>query len=394
MTNEHPNRAEPLLIDVSRLLWRQWSGVRPTGIDRVCQAYLRHYALRARAVVQHRLIRRVLSTGASGKVFDALLSGDTGSLPSPASVLRIAASHGLVRAQRRPQLYLNVGHTGLDQPGLARWLRQQRLQPIYLVHDIIPITHPQLCREGEAERHAARLHTLLSTARGVIANSTATAQELLSYARKNALPLPPVCVAWLGTPQWPPAMATDATEPYFVAIGTIEARKNIGLLLDVWTELRRRGGHVPTLHLVGRRGWRCEATLERLDRDEHLRTHVVEHSDMADADLATLLTNARALLFASLVEGYGLPLYEALSLGTPAIVSDLPVFREVAGALPEYLPPLDIDAWATAVTDYLPAAAPRREAQLARLEGFVSPGWSDHFSRVDSWLEELVALPS
>jgi hypothetical protein len=50
----------PLLLDVTRLIWRRWAGGRPTGIDRVCLAYLDHFGSAAQAVIQHPRLRRIM----------------------------------------------------------------------------------------------------------------------------------------------------------------------------------------------------------------------------------------------------------------------------------------------------------------------------------------------
>ena len=65
----------PLLLDVSRLIWRRWAGRQPTGIDRVCLAYLEHFGPRAQAVVQHRRFRGILGRRTSAALFQLLPSG-------------------------------------------------------------------------------------------------------------------------------------------------------------------------------------------------------------------------------------------------------------------------------------------------------------------------------
>lgn len=79
--------------------------------------------------------------------------------------------------------------------------------------------------------------------------------------------------------------------------------------------------------------------MARLNSDPVLRALVVEHGVISDLALVPLLRGARALLFPSFVEGYGLPLVEALHLRTPAIVSDIAAFREIAGHVPDYPSP-------------------------------------------------------
>ena len=379
-----------LLLDVSRLIWRRWKGRHPTGIDRVCLAYLKHFGPRAQAVVQHDLFRRILSPNASQALF-ALLE-------APSQRFRVKLLPTMVRHLRgldrrgEGRFYLNVGHTGLDSPAYRHWLRKHDVKPIYLVHDLIPVTHPEFCRAGEEQRHRNRLRTVLSTAAGVVANSDATLSDLAQFARDEQLGMPPAIVAWLGVDRHPAVARKPATpkRPTFVVLGTIEGRKNHLLLLDVWSRLvERLGDKAPQLLIIGQRGWEAEEAFALLDRSSRLRGHVIEISDCSDEDLAAHLASARALLFPSMAEGFGLPLLEALGAGVPVLASDLPVFRELAGDIPTYLSPLDNPGWEEAILDFARPKSARRAAQLKRMKGFRPPDWSGHFAAVEDWLASL-----
>jgi glycosyltransferase involved in cell wall biosynthesis len=116
---------------------------------------------------------------------------------------------------------------------------------------------------------------------------------------------------------------------------------------------------------------------------------VIEVGRCTDPELTAHLKNARALLFPSLVEGYGLPLIEALHAGVPVIASDLPVFREIGQNIPDFLDPVDPAAWERQILSYASDESASRAAQLERLEGYRAPSWADHFAGVNAWLETL-----
>ena len=381
----------PYLLDVTRLIWRRWRGRQPTGIDRVALAYLRHFGPRAQAVIQHDRFRRILDDRASQQLF-ALLD-------EPADRFKSALLTGGLRnfrhlnGQGNRRLYLNVGHTGLDSAGFGAWVRAANVRPIYLVHDLIPITHPEFCRAGENERHRERMRTVLRTGTGVIANSRATLDELSSFAAAQRLNMPPSIPAWLGTEPAPARAPREQPErATFVTIGTIEARKNHMLLLNVWSRLvDKMGSDAPRLLIIGQRGWEAEPVFRVLDGDEKLRGHVVELGRCNDEQIARHLASARALLFPSLAEGYGLPLVEALGAGVPAIVSDLPVFRETCGDMPDDLNPGNESSWEAAIRDFSLPDSAARAAQLKRIEGYRPPNWADHFSEVEGWLAGLTS---
>lgn len=386
MANERP-----LLLDVTRLIWRRWVGRLPTGIDRVCLAYLNHYRGQAQAVIQRRGFRRILSEAASDRLFDIL--GEPGRVRR--DLARALAAEGLRWSGRRAgrgRLYLNVGHTALQEPSYLSWVRSADVRPVYMIHDLIPITHPEFCRAGEAERHVGRVRNMLASAVGIIGNSQATLDSLGSFARSEAEATPAMIAAPLGTELSRVARDTgpEPARPTFVILGTIEARKNHLLLLQVWARLvRAKGADAPHLLVIGQRGWECEQVFDLLDRSPVLRGAVTEVGHCSDAELRGHLRGARALLFPSLVEGYGLPLIEALASGTPVIASDLPVFHEIGQEIPDFVDPLDGAAWQAAIESYSQDQSNVRNAQLARLVRYRPPTWDDHFAGVDAWLATL-----
>lgn len=380
---------EEVLLDVTRLIWRRWRGGLPTGVDRVCLAYLDHFGSRARAVVQRKGVQLVLSHRRSQQLFQLLQSGKPGFRWRQLLFWLTALPNSRPPAGA---LYLNVGHTGLDEPALPDWIARHHLRAVYLIHDLIPITHPHFCRAGEDRKHERRMRNALVSASGLIANSGSTADAVRSFAGRVGLPVPPMVVAWLSGNALRRAPASIGIEkPYFLALGTIEARKNHQLLLDVWRKLvERLSEAAPRLVIVGTRGWKADEVFRQLDDLGPLEGHVEERSRCSDGELAALMAGARALLMPSHTEGYGMPVFEALELGTPVIAADLSVYHEVAGAIPEYLPPDDVEAWVTGVQLYL-QSGPNRSAQLERLKGFRVPDWTSHFARVEEWLKDLDA---
>jgi glycosyltransferase involved in cell wall biosynthesis len=379
-----------LLLDASRLVWRAWRGRPATGIDRVCLAYAERFGDRALAVIQRRGLIFVLSAGQSRKLWQVFRKPTSVSRAALLSILVPALASARRSAPRRGMTYLNVGHTGLNEPSLSAWLARNEVRPVYLVHDLIPLTHPEFCRAGEAEKHRLRLMNVLASAKGVIANSRDTLEVLARFARSTDLDMPASIVAWLGTRTSRPRPAAQAGRHlYFVMVGTIEARKNHLMLLGVWERLLgRMGEKTPDLIIIGERGWEVGEVLSKLDHLGELAARVREISDCSDDELAKWIAGSRALLMPSFAEGFGLPVVEALDLGTPVIASDLPVFREIAGDIPTYLDPRDSSAWETAIRAFAEDGAERKR-QLARIPSFRAPSWDEHFQTVETWLAQL-----
>jgi len=381
----------PILIDISRLLDRRLLGRNPTGIDRVSLAYLHHYRSQACAVLCLGSRTFTLSRHDSERCFDLLLGARPGGAPAILRSWVNAMARGWWRNGVDGHLLFNTGHVGLEQPWYAAGLRKSGARLVCVVHDLIPITHPEYCRPGRRERHIERMRNVARFASGVIVNSHHTMRTLETFCRKSGLQLPRTVVAPLGTNL--PAQAPDRAsekEPYFVMLGNIEPRKNHWMLLQLWRRLvDQRGAAAPRLVVIGQRAWECENVVDLLDRCEQLNCFVVEHAGCGDDELVNTLRHARALLYPSFAEGFGLPIAEALSLGVPVIASDLCVFREFAGDVPDYADPLDGRHWLELIEEYMRPDSALRAAQIARMPAFIAPTWAQHFERIDGLVADL-----
>ncbi len=377
------------LLDVSRLVWRAWRGGLPTGIDRVCLAYVEHFASRSQAVVQRGGFHFLLAPRHSDRLFELLLNGSASRLDF-IKFAAVAAPATLGAEPTPGSIYINVGHTGLNEPSLPDWIARRRLRAVYMIHDLIPITHPQFCRPEEFEKHSRRMKHALTSAAGVIGNSQATVDELEAYAKAQAISMPPSVVALISGGTLPSDVHPQVLpKPHFVTLGTIEGRKNHQLLLDIWHRLvADLGQNAPMLVIIGQRGWQAESVIAQLDVLGDLEGYVIELGSCGDDELASWISGARALLMPSFTEGFGLPIIEALRLGTPVIASNLPVYRELAGDIPTYVDPMDGASWEHAIRSFADASE-ERQRQVAQMNGYRAPSWAGHFEVVERWLQSL-----
>ncbi len=384
-------RKGEMLIDVTRLLFRFMKGRLPTGVDRVCLSYIRKYRACSRVVVFKGGFGGVFGRDASQRMFQLLLEPRGDFFRKASRIMASSPPLSLSEDRYSGRILFNVGHSGLDSAAYAEWLVRKRVRPVFMVHDLTPMTHPEFCRCGESLRHAARLRTVLTTAAGVVTNSKTTMEALSKFACESGWTMPPAIAAPLGLESLRPnGHSCELTGPYFVMLGTIEPRKNHWMALQVWRRIvERYGSAAPKLVVIGQRGWECENVLDLLERCTQLRGMVIELPHCSDDELACYLSGARALIFPSFDEGYGLPLIEALSLGVPVIAGDLPAFHEVAGNIPDYFDPLDGTGWMSCIEDYCLPDSSRRAAQLQRLAGFTPPTWKGHFELVDKFLEQI-----
>lgn len=379
------------LIDVTRLVDRTMQGRLPTGVDRVSLEYVRHFGERATALVRFAGQWIELSEADSARIFEALLAPSGNFNAQVRWAVAKALPGSLGRRFSQPRFFFNTGHNGLEKPHYAQFLQRSALKPLYFVHDLIPVTHPEYCRPGETGRHAIRMNTMLRTGHGVIANSAATLAEFAAYAKTCDMPMPATAVALLAPARLPrTAEAPGLDQPYFVMLGTIEPRKNHWLMLQLWRQLiERLGAAAPRLVIIGQRGWLCENVVDMLERCEVLKGFVFEKPACTDSELSSWLHHSQALLFPSFAEGYGMPLAEALAMGVPVIASDLPAFREIAGDIPEYVDPLDGRSWSELIMEYAQPQSPMRRSQCKKMAGFALPSWDAHFQQVEALMEQL-----
>jgi len=390
-----------ILLDLSRLAYGVHRAT-PSGIDRVELAYAQHFLTRpggVTALVQSlwgwfAAIPQERAVGLTGAVA-AAWNGEAGSLATARRIAaaihgRLALGRGRLPRTLDRAAFLLVSHRALDRAAPIAALTARGAAFVPFVHDLIPLTHPEYARPAQTGRHAVRVANVARHASAVIVNSAATAATLAPYLAPPAGPnRPAVLVAPLGITV-AAASRAPTTPARFLCVGTIEPRKNHLLLLHLWREFAATlGDAAPRLVLIGRRGWENENILDLLERGAGLRGLVEEAGAVDDAAIVRQMAGATALLFPSFVEGYGLPLAEALAAGLPAICSDIPALREIGGDVPDYLHPLDGLGWRRAILDHAQPDSALRRRQEERRARWRLPGWAAHFAAVERLLETL-----
>jgi glycosyltransferase involved in cell wall biosynthesis len=242
------------------------------------------------------------------------------------------------------------------------------------IHDLAFRRLPWAVRPDTARALADGLERTLLEADLLLTDSLAVAGELVAGGvapfRVRAIHLGP---GHLPSPSVLAAAAPPAGTPdrYGLFVGTLEPRKNVATLLAAWRELRRdegKGGATPLL-VCGPRGWRAQALRRQLaeaEREGWLRYL----GYVSPAELAALYRGAAVVALPSLYEGFGMPAVEAMVAGAPLVLSDLPVFREVAGDAALYAPAGRPDLWCDRLRQVLGDDALRQDlSRRARERG-------------------------
>lgn len=212
----------------------------------------------------------------------------------------------LVAALRRRFYSIIPSQLHLERSSLIETLENAGdLKLVVFIHDILPSLFPHYFTEEDADLYHRRMENAARLTDTIIVNSESTAEAFKSCfgesSTASALVIAPLGVA-------PPARIE--TPPCF-------SRKNHKLILELWRELQADlGASAPRLLVIGEYGWKGEDVIALLERSTP-HGIVKVYGRLSDAAIAGLLKGARSLLLPSFAEDYGLPLAEALTLGTP-----------------------------------------------------------------------------
>ena len=248
---------------------------------------------------------------------------------------------------------------------IARFLRDERRMKFgVLVHDLVPIRHPEWCHRGVPRSFREWYTDVLPFCDVVFANSRHTAEDVEAFVRESGMVLNGrVQTLPIGTgfgSEAAGAMAQSARLPeagsYVLFVSTLEARKNHALAVRIWSLLlaavadgERDAASVPDLVFAGRIGWLVADLVGQLEATAWLGGRIRFVPDPTDAELRALYAGCLFTFFPSLHEGWGLPVTESLALGKPCLASNAASLPEAGGALCRYFDPESLSSAYAAV---------------------------------------------
>lgn len=196
---------------------------------------------------------------------------------------------------------------------------------VLTVHDLTFHLFPEVHERIKRYYFPAIIEASVKKARAVIAISESTRQDLHRLIPASVGKTTVTLLAARSAQGMPPAPAATS-EDYFLFVGTVEPRKNLARLLGAWNLLEPRVRGSTQLWVVGAAGWMVTQLLERLAAAETVRFL----GKVGDDELFRVIRNAKAFVYPSLYEGFGLPVVEAMSVGVPVLTSNVGATREVA----------------------------------------------------------------
>lgn len=248
-------------------------------------------------------------------------------------------------------------------------LASSSIPMVTTIHDLTILLLPETHRFKVRWSQIPFLKRSLARARRIVAVSESTATDLrrLFPDSGERIRVVPNGV----DPAFRPAPADridsfrqsrDLPDGYILYAGTLEPRKNVALLLDAWEGLRSKHEGTLPLVLAGPYGWKSRSLARRLERLGGASLRVLGH--VPREQLIRWMQAARAFVYPSLYEGFGLPAAEAMACGVPVIATDAGSLPEVVGDAGLLVSPEDPRALGRAIRRVLEDPALSRD--LAR----------------------------
>lgn len=221
------------------------------------------------------------------------------------------------------------------------------------IHDLIPLTHPELCLDDPSHFFSLIAHSIKNSAT-IHAISQYTADQLMQVFGEEVRSK--LTVLHQPTPVQPSSPEKETAilkrslrafdrlqngeDSYLLQLGSIEPKKNHLTTLQAFKKIRQ---HYPNLNLViiGKRGWLCDEICNQFTQEASNGVHWL--GAQPRSAVQHYLDTSVALIFPSIVEGWGLPPLEAMSAGTPVVAAGIPACREACGDAALFVnDPLDV----------------------------------------------------
>jgi glycosyltransferase involved in cell wall biosynthesis len=264
---------------------------------------------------------------------------------------------------------------------------------IYTIHDLIPLRLPFATLDGK-RRTFRLLKKIAKRADHIVTVSETSRQDIIEMLGveeqrvTNTYQSVTVPQRYIDRPEAEIANYLDGLyglnlHGYLLFFGALEPKKNVGRLIDAYVA---SGVEIP-LVLITAGGWGNEAELSRLDAHrarssdrERTRSQIIQIDYLDLSALVNFIRGARAVVFPSLYEGFGLPVLEAMTLGTAVVTSGSGALAEIAGDAVLVVDPYDVDDIARGITTIVGDAGLRAELSrrgIAQAAKFSMPRYAE-----------------
>lgn len=201
------------------------------------------------------------------------------------------------------------------------------IKRVTVIHDLTPILYPAWHDRMSTLIHKLFLRRILTNADHIIANSHVTASDIAEYhpptRSKIQVVYPSVEIAYTKN-------NTDIiNDAYFLSVGTLEPRKNYESLIRAFDVVAQKNDSIKLI-IIGFKGWKSDPIFKLIDQSS-AKDRIIIKGYVSEDELIEYYAQALAFVFPTHYEGFGLPLLEAMTLGTLVVCSDIDICHEVCG---------------------------------------------------------------
>jgi len=311
-------------------------------------------------------------------------------IPTPkfpgAAPYRLFVSIPKILAQKKVDLVVEPRHFGpFNLP--------KSIKRVTVIHDLSPLHFPEWHQFISRKLQQLFLPAILKRADYIITNSNFTAEDVISYFPFTSSKTKGILLGKEAffQPQLNPNILKKyaITAPYLLHTGTIEPRKNLQFLVHTFEALKRQGKHNLQLVLVGKLGWKHKAILTTITNSPFQKDiKLLGYVDRKD--LPCLYTAATAFVYPSHFEGFGLPVLEAMSCGTPTIAANVSSLPEILGTAGLLFPPNNQVIFLEKINQLLANKSLRSELSKKALEQAAKFSWEKTAQETLAVFEELL----
>lgn len=268
----------------------------------------------------------------------------------------------------------------------------KRVKRINTVHDLTPVLMPEMHTRASGVIHKLFLPFITRRADLVITYSQSTAHDLIKLypwcqGKVSMIPLGKDKM-FVPTENKEVLKNYTITAPYLLYIGTLEPRKNVLFLVQAYDLWRGQSSQKYQLVLAGKKGWKYEATLQRIE-DSPYRSDIILTDYVKREDMPALYSQAEIFIFPSIYEGFGLPLLEAMACSTVCISSNASSLPEVGGDAVLYVDPYKPDELVSTIKKLVEDKALYSRLKQASLDQARLFSWDEYAKSIVTLFHKL-----
>lgn len=262
---------------------------------------------------------------------------------------------------------------------------------VQILHDFAFRFFPRAYSKKELFLQEETVKNSIKKAKCIILTSDANRQDFIKFYDESKVKTAVVPLAFDDNLFQPIKSSRDVLnldEEYILFVGRLETKKNIPNIVKAFNQFKQNSGSKIKLVLAGKPGYGF-SEIETLISDLQHKKDIVMPGYIKENDLPHLYAKAKVFFFPSLYEGFGIPVLEAMAVGTPVITSNIPTIREIAGEAAIFIEPQDIDQMAKELDNLINDEKLREDLIAKGISQSKKFSWEKTADQIDNLLTNL-----